>query len=110
MALQLGALRDALDAAGVENDLARKAAEEVAGFEQRFPGVGLRFDALERRMEQRFAAIDLRFADLERRLDQRSAVVETRFAVIAGKVDKLFWAITTIGALTLLTLGKVWFP
>ncbi len=33
MALQLGALRDALDAAGFDKDLARKASEEVASYQ-----------------------------------------------------------------------------
>jgi len=36
MALQLGALRDALAEAGASADLARKAAEEVARYETRF--------------------------------------------------------------------------
>jgi hypothetical protein len=35
MALMLGALRDALVAAGAPDDKAQKAAEEVAGFENR---------------------------------------------------------------------------
>lgn len=85
MALQLGALRDALEAAqGVPPELARKAAEEVAGYEQRFVGMEAKIDAFERK-------------------------VDVRFAVLDGKLDKVFWAITTTGALTLLTLGKVWF-
>jgi hypothetical protein len=36
MALQLGALRDALISAGAEPDKAREAAEEMAGYESRF--------------------------------------------------------------------------
>jgi hypothetical protein len=35
MALQLGALRDALISAGVSDDKANKAAEEAAGYENR---------------------------------------------------------------------------
>ena len=84
MALQLGALRDALDAAGVDRDLARRAAEEVAAYEQRFITVEAKIEAFERR-------------------------TEVRFATLEGKIDKLFWAVTPIGALSLLTLGKIWF-
>ncbi|MBN8874016.1 MAG: hypothetical protein J0H67_14360 [Rhodospirillales bacterium] len=39
MALQLGALRDALEAAGAPADKAQKAAEEAAGYENRLAGV-----------------------------------------------------------------------
>lgn len=121
MALQLGALRDALESAqGVPPELARKAAEEVAGYEQRFTTLEQKIDALDRRVEkrfdeferkvdQRFAAVDQRFAEAERRMDQRFAAVDVRLATLDGKIDKLFWAISTIGALTLLTLGKIWF-
>ena len=91
VALQLGALRDALAEAGASPDLAGRAAEEVAGYEHRFSGVEQKIDALDRKMEQRFGAVDV------------------RIAVLDGKLDKLFWAISTTGALTVLTLGKVWF-
>jgi hypothetical protein len=46
MALQLGALRDALEAAHVPQDLAAKAAEEVAGYENRLAGVDGRLTLL----------------------------------------------------------------
>ena len=39
MALQLGALRDALAEAGASVELARKASEEVAAYENRLSGV-----------------------------------------------------------------------
>ncbi len=39
MALQLGALRSALVKAGAGDDLADKAAEEVAGYENRVAGI-----------------------------------------------------------------------
>ena len=61
MALQLGALRDALKAANVPDELAGRAAEELAGYESRF-------DRIEREMDQRFNAVD-------RRIDQLAADV-----------------------------------
>jgi phage shock protein A len=102
VALQLGALRDALAEAGASPDLARRAAEEVAGYEHRFIGVEQKIDALDRKLEQRSNQLD-------RRIDALDGKMEQRFAVLDGKLDKLFWAISTIGALTVLTLGKVWF-
>jgi antibiotic biosynthesis monooxygenase (ABM) superfamily enzyme len=47
MALQLGALRDALIEAGASADKADKAAEELAGYEDRFTGVEQKLTALE---------------------------------------------------------------
>ena len=46
MALQLGALRDALDAAKVPPDKARAAAEEVAGYDLRLHGIETRLAVL----------------------------------------------------------------
>jgi len=47
MALQLGALREALVDAGASPEKAAKAAEELAGYENRFDGVDTRLGALE---------------------------------------------------------------
>jgi hypothetical protein len=46
MALQLGALRDALLSAGVPPDKADKAAEEVAGYENRLSAIETRLAVL----------------------------------------------------------------
>ncbi|HKM62900.1 MAG TPA: hypothetical protein VJY39_10455 [Acidisphaera sp.] len=46
MALQLGALRDALLEAGVSEDKARKAAEEMAGYENRLASIDTRLSVL----------------------------------------------------------------
>jgi hypothetical protein len=46
MALQLGALRDALTDAGASEDKARKAAEEVAGYEVRLAAIDSRLSVL----------------------------------------------------------------
>ena len=111
VALQLGALRDALAEAGASPDLAGRAAEEVAGYEHRFSGVEQKIDALDRKMEQQIGAldrkIDQRVNELDRKMEQQFGAVDVRIAVLDGKLDKLFWAISTTGALTVLTLGKV---
>jgi hypothetical protein len=46
MALQLGALRDALIDAGAKTDKADKAAEELAGYENRLAGIDTRLSVL----------------------------------------------------------------
>jgi hypothetical protein len=46
MALQLGALRDALVEAGATVDKANKAAEELAGYENRLAGIDTRLSVL----------------------------------------------------------------
>lgn len=46
MALQLGALREALIDAGAAQDKANKAAEELAGYENRLAGIDLRLEQL----------------------------------------------------------------
>jgi hypothetical protein len=46
MALQLGALRDALMDAGATVDKANKAAEEVAGYESRLASIDTRLSVL----------------------------------------------------------------
>jgi len=47
MALQLGALRDALIDGGAKPELANKAAEEVASFEQRIASIDTRLAVLQ---------------------------------------------------------------
>ncbi len=46
MALQLGALRDALVDAGATAEKANKAAEELAGYENRLAGIDTRLSVL----------------------------------------------------------------
>ncbi len=46
MALQLGALRDALVEAGATVDKANRAAEELAGYENRLAGIDTRLSVL----------------------------------------------------------------
>jgi len=50
MALQLGALREALIEAGASPDKANKAAEEVAGYETQLAGFNVKLVTLEGRL------------------------------------------------------------
>lgn len=50
MALQLGALRDALLSAGTPADKADKAAEEVASYENRIGGIEIKIERVEGRL------------------------------------------------------------
>jgi hypothetical protein len=52
MALQLGILRDALAEAGASPESARKAAEEVAGYEKRLSGVETRLAVLDSKVDR----------------------------------------------------------
>ena len=77
MALQLGALRDALVEAGASEQRAREAAEEAAGYEDRLRGIDTRMGALESRMtalEARITVVEGRLASLAARLNMTMAV------------------------------------
>lgn len=50
MALQLGALRTALLDAGASEDKAERAAEEVAGYENRLASIEIKIERLDGRM------------------------------------------------------------
>jgi hypothetical protein len=78
MALQLGALRDALIEAGASPEKAAKAAEELAAYENRFDG----FDA-------------------------RLGAFETRLVTIDGRVNLLTWMTGFNLAMTLAILWRV---
>lgn len=104
MALQLGALGDALIDAGAKPELAEKAAEELAGYENRFDrldremerrfnGVDLRFEAVEREMGRRFNGVDLRFETVERELDRRFAAMDRRNDELGADARLLRWMV-----------------
>lgn len=50
MALQLGALRDALSEAGASEEKAAAAAEEIAAYEARFAGLELKLERIDGRI------------------------------------------------------------
>jgi hypothetical protein len=57
MALQLGNLRDALKEAGASDEMAKKAAEEVAAYENRLVAIEQQLAALRSYVDLQFAAI-----------------------------------------------------
>ncbi len=64
MALELGALRDALLDAGASPDKAAKAAEEVATYENRLAGIENRLVSMDGRLVAMEAKFDGRFTRL----------------------------------------------
>jgi hypothetical protein len=83
MALQLGALRDALVDAGASPEKAAKAAEELAGYEREF--TGLRGD-----MAHRFSKVDQEFAKVHGDINLLRWMVGANFALTLAVFVKLF--------------------
>jgi hypothetical protein len=77
MALQLGALLDALEEAGASHGKATAAAEELASFEARFAST-----------------------------DSRLAGVEARLSSIDGRISMLTWVLGIQASATLVILGS----
>ena len=90
MALQLGALRDALIDAGAKPEIAGKAAEELAAYDDQF-------EALARVISERFAEVDRRFAGQDTRLVLLEERMEAGF-------QRLTWMTAT---LILLVVGMI---
>lgn len=76
MALQLGALRDALEEAGASDAMARAAAEEVAAYENRLVGIEQRLAELRAYVDQRFSA-----NEAELRLHRLATVIAFQVAI-----------------------------
>jgi hypothetical protein len=99
MTTMIAEVYDALLAAGSPEDKARKAAEAVAGYEDRFTTIDQRLIRIEGELSQRFVKIEgelnQRFAKLEGELNQRFAKIEgelnQRFAKIEGDIKLLSW-------------------
>lgn len=87
MALQLGALREALVHAGAKPELAAKAAEELAGYENRL-------SAIEQRLIELRAYVDRRFTEMVARIEQR-------FTTIEGRINLLTWMVGSLGTVML---------
>jgi hypothetical protein len=79
MTTMIAEVYDALLAAGSPEDKARKAAEAVAGYENRFIAI-----------DQRLARME---ADLSQRLTRIEADFHQRFAKIEGDVKLLTWMV-----------------
>lgn len=77
MTTMIAEVYDALVAAGSPDDKARKAAEAIAGYENRFANIEQRLIKLDGDLNQRFAKID---GDLNQ-----------RFAKVDGEIRLLSW-------------------
>lgn len=86
MALQLGALNQALRQAGVSDDLARQAAEEVATYEDRLAPIDLRMG----RIEQAIAELRGEVRALAGRLAAQQWVIGLTIALNIAILVKLF--------------------
>jgi hypothetical protein len=85
MALMLGALNDALKSAG---EKARKAAEEVAAYDNRVNGLEGRMSSLDGRM----AALEGRMAGLENRFNAMQWMIGLNMAMTLG----VLWKVLTL--------------
>jgi hypothetical protein len=79
VALQLGALREALEDAGARPEKASAAAEELAGYESRFSG-----------SESRLSGIEARLTGLDSRLLMLTWAVGMNVALTLAVVGSLF--------------------
>jgi len=102
MALQLGALRDALLDAGASETKAALAAEELAGYENRFDRVERRLDQVERKVDGLRGEMNERFASLRGEMN-------ARFAEQGGRLVRMEWMMGTLIVLVLGVLGRLLF-
>ncbi|HVB15990.1 MAG TPA: hypothetical protein VNF04_05630 [Stellaceae bacterium] len=118
MALMLSKTYAAFKAAGVDDDQAQAAAEELAAFEARFGSMEnsvLHMDdkmtAIEGRItgiEGRMAGIEGKIAGIEGKIagiDGKIAGIEGKIAGIEGKFSVLLWAVGINAAATIAILG-----
>ncbi|MGA9865176.1 MAG: hypothetical protein WBQ75_01910 [Acetobacteraceae bacterium] len=109
MALQLGALRDALIDAGARPEMAGKAAEELAAYDDQFEELrrenrgefGKVQDQFTKVQEQ-FAKVQEQFAHLDIRLSRFAERVEGQFA-------RIHWMMGTLIVLVAAVLGRLLF-
>jgi hypothetical protein len=83
-------VNDALLAAGSPEEKARKAAEAVAGYENRFTAIDQRLAKIEGDLNQRFAKIE---GDLNQRFAKLEGDLNQRFAKIEGDIKLLSWMV-----------------
>jgi hypothetical protein len=79
---------DALLSAGADDGKARRAAEVLADYDDRFASLERRIDGVERRIGVFESNVDGRFAALEAGMDGRFAALEAK---VDGKFNLLAW-------------------
>ena len=111
MALMLSKTYAAFKAAGVDDDQAQAAAEELAAFEARFGSMEnsvLHMDDKMTAIEGRITGIEGRMAGIEGKIagiDGKIAGIEGKIAGIEGKFSVLLWAVGINAAATIAILG-----
>ena len=100
MAIQLGALRDALVEAGASPATAARASEELANYNSEFTAIreDMRagFVKADQEMRAGFAQVDARFAQ-----------VDARFVKVEGDINLLRWMVGTNLVLTVGVLFRL---
>ena len=111
MALQLGALRDALLEAGASEAKAALAAEELAAYKTRFDGLEQGQDQVERKIDSLHGEMKERFASLHGEMIGRFATVkgdtDAPFAEMVGRLTRIEWMLGTLIVLVLGVLGRL---
>jgi hypothetical protein len=104
MALMLSKTYAAFKAAGVDEDQAQAAAEELAAFETHFGSMEtnvLHIDGKITAIEGKVGAIDTKIGTLEGRV----SAIEGKIGGIDGKIAILMWALGINAAATIAILG-----
>ncbi len=104
MALMLAKTYAAFKAAGVDEDQAQAAAEELASFEARFGSMEsnvLHVDAKITAIEGRLSGIETRVTSIEGKI----AGIQGKITAIDGKFGVLLWAVGINAAATMAILG-----
>jgi DNA repair exonuclease SbcCD ATPase subunit len=113
MALQLGALRDALIDAGAKPEIAGKAAEELAAYDDQFEAlervISERFAEADRRAGARSAEVDQRFAGLDTRLARLEERMDGRFGQLDERFQRVYWMLGVVIVLLAGVLGRLLF-
>lgn len=93
MALQLGLLHEALKEAGVSEELARRASEEVAAYENQIAGLRSDIASLRAYVDQQFAAL--------------RAYIDLHLERVAGRLNLHSWMLGSLLAVALAILAKL---
>jgi chromosome segregation ATPase len=105
MALQLGALREALLEAGATAEKADRASEEAAGYENRLSGIERAMTALEARIDARMTALEAKIDARMTALEARITALEARMTSIEARMTMLM---SVVGLNVALTAGVLW--
>src|SRR5215472_6387619 len=104
MALMLAKTYAAFKAAGVGDDEAQAAAEELAGYETRFVAIEGKLSHIDGQIVATKVEITAMKVELIA-IKDRIAGIEVRIAGIEGKIPVLLWAVGINAAATIVILG-----